>query len=175
MPSFSHSVRFCSLNMWYRERQINACRYCTENFFLTPLALFCSICFQKCIFCWSAMGLNIYWSSINIFTTGYFFNFKNLRKINKHAIAVSICTRILKYRVWKIEFDELGFLSISNSNFAGYTGSKNIVQTRQKFQFINFDFSNSIFQNPSPDRYRESEACFIYILDSSNSSSFILI
>ena len=44
--------------------------------------------------------------------------------------AVSICTKILKYRVWKIEFDELGFLSISNSNFAGYTGSKNLVQTR---------------------------------------------
>ena len=48
------------------------------------------------------------------------------------TFAVSICTRILKYRVWKIEFDELGFLSISNSNFAGYTGSKNLVQTRQK-------------------------------------------
>ena len=28
--------------------------------------------------------------------------------------AVSICTRILKYRVWKIEFDELGFLSSLN-------------------------------------------------------------
>ena len=50
--------------------------------------------------------------------------------------AVSICTRILEYRVWKIEFDELDFLSISNSNFAGYTGSKNLVQTRQKFSGI---------------------------------------
>ena len=68
--------------------------------------------------------------------------------------AVSICTRILKYRVWKIEFDELDFLSISNSNLAGYTGSKNLVQTSQKFQFIKLDFSNSIFQNPSADRYR---------------------
>ena len=27
-------------------------------------------------------------------------------------------------------------LAISNSNFAGYTGSKNLGQTRQKFQFI---------------------------------------
>ena len=72
-----------------------------------------------------------------------------------HPNAVSICTRILKYRVWKIEFDELDFLSISNSNFAGYTGSKNLVQTRQKFQFIKVDFSNSIFQNPSADRYRD--------------------
>ena len=73
-----------------------------------------------------------------------------------HSIAVSICTRFLKYRVWKIKFDELDFLSISNSNFAGYTGSKNLVQTRQKFQFIKLDFSISIFQNPSADRYCES-------------------
>ena len=68
--------------------------------------------------------------------------------------AGSICTRILKYRVWKIEFDELDFLSISNSNVGGYTGSKNLVQTRQKFQFIKLDFSNSIVQSPSADRYR---------------------
>ena len=46
-------------------------------------------------------------------------------------------------------------MSISNSNFAGYTGSKNLVQTRQKFQFIKFDFSNSIFQNPIANRYRD--------------------
>ena len=72
----------------------------------------------------------------------------------KETFAVSICTRILKCRVWKIEFDELDFLSISNSNFAGYTGSKNLVQTRQKFQFIKLNFSNLIFQNPSADRYR---------------------
>ena len=45
-------------------------------------------------------------------------------------------------------------MSISNSNFAGYTGSKNLVQTRQKFQFIKLDISSSIFQNPSADRYR---------------------
>ena len=54
---------------------------------------------------------------------------------------------------WNIEFDELDFLSISKSNFAGYTGSKNLIQTRQKFQFIKLDFLNSIFQNPSADRY----------------------
>ena len=77
-----------------------------------------------------------------------------LQKKGFRPNTVSICTRILKYRVWKIEFDELDFLSISNSNFAGYTGSKNLVQTRQKFQFIKLDFSNSIFQNPSADRYR---------------------
>ena len=35
-----------------------------------------------------------------------------------NPVAVSICTRILKYQVWIIEFDELDFLSISNSNFA---------------------------------------------------------
>ena len=51
-----------------------------------------------------------------------------------------------------IEFDELDFLSISNSNFA--VTSKNLVQTRQKIQFIKLKFSNSIFQNPSADRYR---------------------
>ena len=44
--------------------------------------------------------------------------------------AVSICTRILKCWVWNMEFDELDFLFISNSNFAGYTGSKNLVQTK---------------------------------------------
>ena len=78
----------------------------------------------------------------------------------KWPFAVSICTRILKYRVWKIEFDELDFLSISNLNFAGYTGSKNLVQTWQKFQFIKLDFSNLIFQNPSADRYRDGFALF---------------
>ena len=79
----------------------------------------------------------------------------NINVMSIKTFAVSICTRILKYRVWKIEFDELGFLSISNLTFAGYTGSKNLVQTRQKFQFIKLDFSISIFQNPSADRYRD--------------------
>jgi len=39
-------------------------------------------------------------------------------------------------------------------------GSKNLVQTRQKFQFIKLDFSNSIFQNPSAERYRDSAIRF---------------
>mgnify|MGYP007015437578 CR=1 FL=1 len=65
---------------------------------------------------------------------------------------------------WNIEFDELDFLSISNSNFAGYTGSKNLVQTRQKFQLIKLDFTNSIFQNPSADRYR------VWLLNSGENS-----
>ena len=78
-----------------------------------------------------------------------------------HLRGQAICSRILKYRVWKIKFDELDFLSISNSNFAGYTGIKNLVQTRQKFQFIKLDFSNSIFQNPSADRYREGRGKWI--------------
>ena len=33
---------------------------------------------------------------------------------SRNTIAVSICTRILKYRVWKIKFDELEFLSSLN-------------------------------------------------------------
>ena len=39
-----------------------------------------------------------------------------------------IWTRFLKNPVWKIKLDELDFLSITNLNFAGYTGSKNQVQ-----------------------------------------------
>ena len=50
-------------------------------------------------------------------------------------------------------------MSISNSNFAGYTDSKNLVQTRQKFQFIKLEFSNSIFQNPSADRCQKKVWC----------------
>ena len=34
--------------------------------------------------------------------------------MTSETVAVSICIRILKYRVWKIEFDELGFLSSLN-------------------------------------------------------------
>ena len=44
---------------------------------------------------------------------------------------------------WNIKFDELDFLSISNSNLVGYTGSKNLVQSRHKFQFIKLDISKS--------------------------------
>ena len=56
-----------------------------------------------------------------------------------------------------MEFDELDFSSISNSNFVGYTGSKNLVQTKKKILFIKLDFSNSIYQNPSGDRYRDMD------------------
>ena len=52
---------------------------------------------------------------------------------------------------WKIGFEKsswmnLIFLSISKLNFAGYTGSKYQVQTRQKIKFVQLDFSNSFFQ-----------------------------
>ena len=56
------------------------------------------------------------------------------------------CTWFLKNQVWKINLDELDFLSVLNLNFAGYTGGKNQVQTRQKIKFIQLDFSNLIFQ-----------------------------
>ena len=42
-----------------------------------------------------------------------------------YPYVVSICTRILKYRVWKIEFDELDFLSISNWIFTAWLACKN--------------------------------------------------
>ena len=37
--------------------------------------------------------------------------------------------------------EELEFLSISNLNFAGYTGSKNQVRTRPKIKFVQLDLS----------------------------------
>ena len=52
---------------------------------------------------------------------------------------------------WKIKFDELDFLSISNLNFGGYTGSKNPFQRRQKSS-LSLKFSNSIFQKSNADR-----------------------
>ena len=58
------------------------------------------------------------------------------------CIPLSICTWILKFLIWKIEFDKLDFLSSSNLISAGYTVSKNQVQTRQKKTCL----SNSIFQ-----------------------------
>ena len=51
-----------------------------------------------------------------------------------------ICTWILKFLVWKIKFDELDFLSISTWIFAGYTGSKNQVQTRKKIVHQTWNF-----------------------------------
>ena len=53
---------------------------------------------------------------------------------------------------WKIKLDEFDFLSISNLNFEGYTGSKNQVRNRQKIKFIQLDFSNLIFQKSSADQ-----------------------
>ena len=44
--------------------------------------------------------------------------------------ALDVC----KIPFWNIEFDELDFWSISNWNFAGYTGSKYQVQTGKKNQ-----------------------------------------
>ena len=49
------------------------------------------------------------------------------------CIVVSICTRILKYRVWKIEFDELEFLSSLNWVFtASVIACKIQVWNKQK-------------------------------------------
>ena len=47
-----------------------------------------------------------------------------------------ICTWFLKNRVCKIKLDELGSWSISNLNFAGYTGSKNQVWNRPKIRYL---------------------------------------
>ena len=47
------------------------------------------------------------------------------------------------------------FLSSLNQDFTACVACKILVQTRQKFQFIKLDFSNSIFQNPSADRYSD--------------------
>ena len=44
--------------------------------------------------------------------------------------------------VWNFEFDELDFFPSLNWIFAGYTGSKNPVQTRKKIQFIKIEISN---------------------------------
>ena len=53
---------------------------------------------------------------------------------------------------WKIQLDELDFLSISNLNFEAYTGSKNQVWNTQKIKFIQPDFSNLIFQKIKTDQ-----------------------
>ena len=52
---------------------------------------------------------------------------------------------VLKKSSMKIKLDEIDFLFISNLKFAGYTGSKNQVQTRQKIKFSQLDFSNLFF------------------------------
>ena len=43
---------------------------------------------------------------------------------------------------WHFEFDKLDIFSSSNWIFAGYTGSKNQVQNRQKIKFVELNFSN---------------------------------
>ena len=53
---------------------------------------------------------------------------------------------------WKMDFDELHFWSLSNLNFAGYTGSRNQVWNRSKIKFIKLQNLNSIFQNSGTDR-----------------------
>ena len=63
-----------------------------------------------------------------------------------------ICTWFLKNWVWKIQLDELDFLSISNSIFWDNIRSKNKVWNRQKIKFVQFDFSNMIFQKSSADQ-----------------------
>ena len=59
-----------------------------------------------------------------------------------NTVPLSICTWILKFLVWKIEFDELDFLSNLNWIFAGYKDSKNQARTRQKIKFVKLDFLN---------------------------------
>ena len=41
-----------------------------------------------------------------------------------NTVHLSICTWILKFLIWKIEFEELDFLSRLNCIFAGFTSSK---------------------------------------------------
>ena len=48
--------------------------------------------------------------------------------------------------MWK-EFGKLDFSSISKLIFAGYKSSKNQVRSRLKIQFVELNFSKSIFQN----------------------------
>ena len=48
-----------------------------------------------------------------------------------------------------METDEIHFWSISNSNFAGYAGSKNQVQKRAKVEFVELHFLKLvIISNP---------------------------
>ena len=51
-----------------------------------------------------------------------------------------------KIPVWNIEFNELDFWSISNWNFAGYTGSKYQVQAGKKSTSSNSTFQTGILQ-----------------------------
>ena len=66
----------------------------------------------------------------------------NFRHTNSHLPPIDLHLIFEK-------LDELDFLSISNLDFAGYTGSKSQVQNRQKIKFIQLDFSNLIFEKSS--------------------------
>ena len=55
-------------------------------------------------------------------------------------------------------------MSISNLNFAGYTGSKSQVQNRLKIQFVELDYSKFIFQKSSMDQQGESTNLQFYKL-----------
>ena len=55
---------------------------------------------------------------------------KHSEKTGEQIYPLSVCTWFLKFLVWKIEFDDLDFWSSLNLIFAGYTCSRNQVQTR---------------------------------------------
>ena len=68
--------------------------------------------------------------------------------LNQHSFTENlahpllICTRIWKFLVWKIKYDEIDFLSKLNLIFTACVACKNLVQTRQKISFVELDFSN---------------------------------
>jgi hypothetical protein len=53
---------------------------------------------------------------------------------------------INEYWIWKPKLEELDFLSISNLNFAGFTGSENQVQNRDKLSSSNLIFQIQFFK-----------------------------
>ena len=60
---------------------------------------------------------------------------------------------LIDLNYWNIEFENssrtiLIYLYFSNMIFTVYVARKIQVQNRQKIKFVQFDFSNSIFQNP---------------------------
>ena len=68
------------------------------------------ISYEEYILVYNTMLERIY-NPITAMGFSAMFTFQNIAGI---PFAVSICTRILKYRVWKIELDELEFLSSLN-------------------------------------------------------------
>ena len=54
---------------------------------------------------------------------------------------------------WKNQNRQTGFLACKNQLiFPGYTGSKILVRSRLKIQFVELDFSRLIFQKSSTDQ-----------------------